>query len=232
MKRFLLLTVLLVTTIATAQVTVGPVPDYILCDDVSNDGTELFDLTFWDATAIGNQSPATHSATYFSSQFDAVNNLNQLPMANYSNVTNPELIFIRVDDNATGNFNITTGNLIVETLPVVNNLQTFTYCGSITATGEVQVDLYDIEPFMSNGQNNLLFTYFLSQQDADSNSNPLSTTFIHQANSPVDLFIRVQTSLNCHIVINVVAILTDCNQNTQVVDLEECEDQNNTTCLI
>ncbi|GAK89275.1 hypothetical protein JCM19297_1103 [Nonlabens ulvanivorans] len=231
MKRFLLLTVLLVTTIATAQVSVGPVPDYILCDDVSNDGTELFDLTFWDATAIGNQSPATHSATYFSSQFDAVNNLNQLPMANYSNVTNPELIFIRVDDNATGNFNVTTGNLIVETLPVVNNLQTFTYCGSITATGEVQVDLYDIEPFMSNGQNNLLFTYFLSQQDADSNSNPLSTTFIHQANSPVDLFIRVQTSLNCHIVINVVAILTDCNQNSQVIDLEECEDQNNSACF-
>ncbi|PQJ32236.1 cell surface protein [Nonlabens arenilitoris] len=231
MKRILLLTVLLLTTIATAQVTAGPVPDYILCDDVSNDGTELFDLTFWDATAIGNQSPATHSATYFSSQFDAVNNLNQLPMANYSNVTNPELIFIRVDDNATGNFNITTGNLIVETLPVVNNLQSFTYCGSITATGEVQVDLYDIEPFMSNGQNNLLFTYFLSQQDADSNSNPLSTTFIHQANSPVDLFIRVQTSLNCHIVINVVAILTDCNQNTQVVDLEECEDQNNSACF-
>jgi uncharacterized repeat protein (TIGR01451 family) len=232
MKKLLFLLALLLTTVGTAQVTAGPVPDYIVCDDVSADGTELFDLTFWDVTALGNQNPATYTVAYFSSQFDAVNNLNPLSPANYSNSTNPQLIFIRVNDTNTGSFNITTGNLIVEALPIVNNLQNFTYCGALTATGEVQVDLFDIEPFLSNGQNNLLFTYFLSQQDAATNFNPLSTTFIFQANIPVDLFIRVQTSTDCFEVINVFATLTNCNQASQLLELEACIDPvNNNACF-
>lgn len=232
MKKLLLFSSLLFTSILTAQVTAGPVPDYIICDDVTNDGIEQFDLRFWDAVALGNQDPVTHTVTYFSSQFDAVNNLNPLPASSYTNTTNPQLIFIRVDDVSSGNFNLTTSNLIVESLPVVNNLQTFTYCGTVTATGEIQVDLYDVEPFLANGQNNLLFTYFLSQQEANNNANPLSTSFISQANVPTDLFIRVQTSTNCFEVINLVATLTNCNQTSQVVDLESCIDSiNNNVCF-
>ncbi|AGC75172.1 putative secreted protein (Por secretion system target) [Nonlabens dokdonensis] len=232
MKQFLLLVLLLITTAVTAQVTAGPVPDYIVCDDFSNDGFEIFDLTVLNSTALGNQDPAAHTVTYFSSQFDAVNNLNPLIPSNYTNLTNPQLIFIRVSENATGNFDITTSNLIVEAVPLVNSLQTYTYCGSITATGEIQVDLFEVEPILSNGQSNLLFTYFLSQQDAVTNSNPLSTTFIYQANTPVDLFIRVQTTTNCFEVINMVATLTSCNQNPQLINLESCTDQvNNNACF-
>ncbi len=230
MKRILLLLAFFISLISTAQVTAGPVPDYVICDDPSNDGVEIFDLSVWDALAIGNQDPATHTVSYFESQFDAVNNLNPLNNT-FSNVTNPQLIFVRVDNTSIGNFNLTTSNLIVEALPVVNNPQTFTYCGTVTATGQIQVDLYDIEPIMANGQSNLLFTYFLSQQDADMNANPLSTTFIANANTPIDLFIRIQTSLNCFEVINVVAILTNCNQSSQVVDLEQCGDPNNLACF-
>ena len=232
MKHLLLLTALLLVTITTAQVTAGPVPDYIICDDPSNDGIEVFDLTNLNAAALGNQDPTAFTVTYYASQFDAVNNVNPLVASNYTNTTNPQLIFIRVIDNATGNFNITSSNLIVEALPIVNNPQTYTYCGTITATGEIQVDLFDIEPFLSNGQNNLLFTYFLSQQDASTNSNPLSTTFISQANSPIDLFIRVQTSTSCFEVINVVVLLTNCNQNLRLIDLESCTDLiNNSACF-
>ncbi|WP_438968710.1 T9SS type A sorting domain-containing protein [Nonlabens sp.] len=228
----ILLILLLFTAAVKAQVTAGPVPDYILCDDFSNDGIEQFDLNFWDATAIGNQDPATHTVAYFSSQFDAVNDLNALTPSNFLNTVNPQLIFIRVNDTTTGNFNITTSNLIVEALPIVNNPQVFTYCGSITATGEIQVDLFEIEPFLANGQNNLLFTYFTSQQDADTNSNPLSTTFTSLANSPIDLFIRVQTSTNCFEVINIVATLTNCNQVSQLTDLAACMDEvSNNACF-
>jgi len=230
MKRVLLLVVFFISLISTAQVTAGPVPDYVLCDDPSNDGVENFDLNFWNATALGNQNPATHTVSYFESQFDAVNNLNPLN-SNFTNFVNPQLIFIRVDDTSTGNFNLTTGNLVVESLPVINNPQTYTFCGTVTATGQIQVDLFQIEPFLTNGQNNILFTYFLSQQDADTNSNPLSTTFIADANIPIDLFIRAQTTLNCFEVINVVAILTTCNQFSQVVDLQQCADSGTTTCF-
>ena len=54
MKHLLLLTALLLVTITTAQVTAGPVPDYIICDDPSNDGIEVFDLTNLNAAALGN----------------------------------------------------------------------------------------------------------------------------------------------------------------------------------
>ncbi len=232
MKQILLILGLLFTTVITAQVTAGPVPDYILCDDFSNDGIEVFDLTVLNAAALGNQSPSTHTVTYYSSQFDAVNNVNPLPASNYTNVTNPQSIFIRVSENNTGNFNITTTNLIIEALPVVNNPQTYSYCGTVTPIGEIQVDLFDIEPLLSNGQNNLLFTYFLTQQDAFANSNPLSTSFSFQANVAIDLFIRVQTSTNCFEILNVVVFLTSCNQASQLQDLESCTDQvNNTACF-
>lgn len=230
MKRFLLLTALLFTAFSYAQVSAGPLPDFVLCDDPSNDGIEAFDLSVWDGPAIGNQNPASHSVSYFLSQFDALNNVNALP-SSFTNTTNPQVIFVRVNELSTGSFNITTGNLVVESVPVMNNPQTFTFCGTVTATGEIQVDLFEIEPVLSAGQSNLLYTYFASQQNADTNSNPLSTTFIGPANTPIDLFIRSQTSNNCFEVINVVAFLVDCGQSSQVVDLETCEVQGGSTCF-
>ncbi|WP_438963151.1 L-type lectin-domain containing protein, partial [Nonlabens sp.] len=45
--------------------------EYRLCDDLTNDGTALFDLTTKDAEVLGTQNPADFNIEYFTSQADA-----------------------------------------------------------------------------------------------------------------------------------------------------------------
>ncbi|MGJ8684554.1 MAG: T9SS type A sorting domain-containing protein [Nonlabens sp.] len=230
MKRFLLLAVFLFTTVISAQISAGPVSDYLVCDDPSNDGIENFDLSVWDAQAIGNQNPASLVVSYFLTQADADNNTGMLP-TNFTNTINPQDIFVRVEDLSTNAFATTIGTLTVDSIPIVNNPQVYTFCGVMNAAGLVTVDVSQIEPVLLNGQTGYSVTYHFSQQDADSGLFPLIGNLTQPANSAVDIFIRIESSALCYTVINVVGQFVDCGNQSQVADLQACEDPNNSACF-
>ena len=86
-----------------AQAT-SPSNPYVVCDDnveTDNDPTNdsvLFDLTTQDAFVLNGQNSSNYIVSYFASQLDADQNLNELPSF-YPNVINPQVIFARVDNN-------------------------------------------------------------------------------------------------------------------------------------
>ncbi|HEX8270916.1 MAG TPA: T9SS type B sorting domain-containing protein [Flavobacterium sp.] len=66
------------------------------CDDHGNDGSEIFDLSSQDEEILGTQLTG-FQVTYHLSQSDADLGSNALP-ANYSNTSNPQMIFARVEN--------------------------------------------------------------------------------------------------------------------------------------
>ncbi|HEY0046335.1 MAG TPA: T9SS type B sorting domain-containing protein [Flavobacterium sp.] len=54
--------------------------DIVACDDISNDGTEIIDLTQQNAAILGMQAAANFTITYHLSQTDANSGLNTLPL--------------------------------------------------------------------------------------------------------------------------------------------------------
>ena len=71
--------------------------DMIVCDDISGDGFESFDLNSQTATILNGQTGV--SLTYHPTQADADANSNALGSP-YTNISNPQTIFVRVENDS------------------------------------------------------------------------------------------------------------------------------------
>lgn len=125
----LLLTLFLALAAITghAQATAYPVPDLNQC------GYEIFDLTAQNATALGNQDPEIFFINYFTTEADAQANANAIanPTA-FVPVAQPETVYLSVTNATTGDFDITSFELIVSQGPNVGFFNDVTACQSYT----------------------------------------------------------------------------------------------------
>ena len=117
MKKLLLPYLLFLNAFCFAQVANGP-QNLEVCDD-NNDGFVTFDLSVLDAPIIGAQDPANITLSYYLTQVDAETNSSPIPIY-FTNTTNPQTIYARVEDISTGNYATTTINLSVNPLPIAN----------------------------------------------------------------------------------------------------------------
>lgn len=86
--------------IVIADLPVANTPKMLtVCDD-NNDGIAQFNLSNNTAVILGNQSNTTKRVTYFASESDASSNINALNVTGYSNISNPQTIYARVEDIA------------------------------------------------------------------------------------------------------------------------------------
>ncbi len=82
-----------------------------VCDDISGDGVETFDLNSKNAEIIGNQTNV--SISYYLTRVDAEVNVNPL-LLSFTNYANPFTLYVRVQNDFTGCFVITTLDLYVK----------------------------------------------------------------------------------------------------------------------
>jgi gliding motility-associated-like protein len=93
-------------TIVNFTILVNPLPeviavtDFIACE-LFNDGFYDFDVTMKDAEVLNGQDPALFTVTYHVNQQDADDVMNAL-VSPYTNVTNPQQIFVAITNNDTG----------------------------------------------------------------------------------------------------------------------------------
>ncbi|WP_028873240.1 T9SS type B sorting domain-containing protein, partial [Psychroserpens burtonensis] len=93
-------------TIVNFTLIVNPLPeviavtDFIACE-LFNDGFYDFDVTMKDAEVLNGQDPALFTVTYHVNQQDADDVMNAL-VSPYTNVTNPQQIFVAITNNDTG----------------------------------------------------------------------------------------------------------------------------------
>ncbi|RMB59416.1 hypothetical protein EAX61_07460 [Dokdonia sinensis] len=170
----------------------APPQDFIVCDDASNDGVEIFDFTSNATLAIGDQTNVT--LTYHFTQEDADNGVNPInnPEA-FENSENPQDIFIRLELYAdTSCFASVPFMLEVIPLPIIEALDNTEVCDDESNDGVAIFDLTFQNETILNGQSEVIITFHLSEEDALSGENPIADPETYEnIASPQIIYVRL-----------------------------------------
>jgi hypothetical protein len=164
----------------------NPLTDYELCDDLSGDGIEVFDLTTKDAEAEAAVAAGNYSISYYYSTTDAQNNTNAITTP-ISNTTNPQTIYVRIIDIDTGCLAFTSFNLIVNELPNIVTPTPMEVCDNTPIDGSTIFDLSLADVEITQGDGSLSVTYHYTQIDADAGINAIPQPYV---NTNPNLFIN------------------------------------------
>lgn len=226
MKTILLLCCLFFIVFSQAQ-TANPANPLLICEQ-NSDGYATFDLTTAILQILGTQNPANYNVSFHESTVDASNGINLPNPSSYNNV-NPfnQTIYTRVEELTTGNFAISSLDLIVGETP-----ETYpggiVVCDDATLDGFTNLDLTQSESAILGSQNpsDFTITYYLSQSDAQNGTNSIAipSNFTNTSN-PQTIYVRVTDIFtSCFstssFLVNVMdcsanpATLTVCEQNT------------------
>ena len=189
-KQLLLICFVLLNSIIFGQTLSQPSQFNSVCDD-NNDGFALFYMQEISFEIMGNSQPnllVTHHLT----ESDATTGINPLPN-DYTNVTNPQLIFARVVDTQTSQVQIVSYNLTVNVTPLSS---AFTFQGCDTDvlndgfTVFPQLSFYD-DNFNQGGQYST--SYYFNSFDAQNGTNAIPSDLPFQNITPQMqlLFVRV-----------------------------------------
>jgi len=171
--------------------------DLEFCDDLSADGTEVFDLTVNEADILGSQSPVDFTVGYFNTQMQAEDNMDPItdPTAYVGGPS--ETIFVRVsnavDDTC---FVIGTFNIDVLAAPSIGTGMDITECDDSPIDNALSsFDFTVNDSAVLNGQSASEFTvtYYTSQSDADNDNNPITATSTVTAGT---IYARITSNVN------------------------------------
>ncbi|WP_045468464.1 T9SS type B sorting domain-containing protein [Winogradskyella sp. PG-2] len=176
-------------TISSTQSS-DPISNYELCDDLSNDGIETFDLSTKDGEVLASVPSSTYTISYHHSDLEAQNGLNAITNP-IQNITSPQLIYTRIEDTINGCLAFSTISLIVNPLPTIIDPTPLLVCDDQEADGFTTIDLSVKDDEITNGQINLVVTYHSSSTDAASGSNALPMPYVN-TNINEQVFVSVR----------------------------------------
>ena len=151
-------------------------------------GTAVFDLTEREDEILDGQDPLVFVVTYYETLADAQAGTGAIatPTA-YQNTSNPQTVYFRIsgsqnDCSVTGSF-----ELQVEEPPVANQPVPFTKCDDLgEPNDEIAVfDLTTKDVEISGGGAGLDVSYYLTQQDAQDGTDPITPATAHVNQDPV-----------------------------------------------
>lgn len=164
-----------------------------LCD-LQNDSIESVDLTTAIPQIIGSQSPTGLSVTFHLTMADA--QMGTSPLLNTFSVSMSITLYSRVEDVGSGNFAVSTLDLILNPIPTISNPNDLSVM-DMDLNGLSIFDLSVNEPIILGSLNPLDFTvsYFESFQDANNNTNPITTLSSYQSiTNPQTIYARVENN--------------------------------------
>src|SRR5690606_3038788 len=146
----------------------------ILCD-YNNNGTAIFDLTLSEPEIFANiPDPSGYQVSYYQTQADANSGSNPIPDPTaYVNLSNPQTIYIVVEDINNGCQSQTTLELIVADLPEITFPFELELCDYNNPGDEIEAfNLTALIPEITNGNNGLIVSFHESHTEAHSGDNP------------------------------------------------------------
>jgi len=206
----------------------NPIDNQVLCDDPSNDGAEVFDLTSQEATVLGTQDATVYNITYYIAQSDAENSSNAIPNPSaYSNIINPQTIHVRVEDPLYPEcYGYTSFDIIVNEAPAVIVPTTLFVCDD-DADGFAAFMLSDKNTEILNGQTGLIVSYYPTLTDAEDATNALTEPYTNTTVTTETVFVRLEnTTTGCY---NTTTLDLEVSVNPVAVTptaLEVCDDDN------
>ncbi|WP_353777473.1 choice-of-anchor L domain-containing protein, partial [Winogradskyella sp. 3972H.M.0a.05] len=168
-------------------------------ESCSTGPTALFNLTDSDAQVLGAQDPAAFTVTYHLTQQEADDDTGALASP-YTNVSNPQTIYVRVEDNVTGCHATTAFNLVISAPSHTADSVDIIECSN---DGSGQAD-FDLDAHNSNvlgtqDPSEFNVSYHNTEDDANNNVNPLSSPY---TSSGETVYVRVETVgfADCYVV--------------------------------
>ncbi|MEO6346910.1 MAG: T9SS type B sorting domain-containing protein, partial [Aquaticitalea sp.] len=174
-------------------------PNMVNCDATT---TSNFDFTTQDAAILDTQDPLVYRAHYFSSLQDATDNINEI-IGLYSNTSNPQKIFVRIDNVSNANcFDTTSFTIQVYVAPIVTTIQDVIVCdqdfNGNAMDGFTTLDLSSYTGDILGNQDGSLYsiTYHNSLVDANSGDNPLPSSYTNTTAYSENIFVRIENNVN------------------------------------
>ncbi len=210
---------------------VNPLPDFVVptplevCDDNVVDGITAIDLTLKNQEISGGNTD--YAVTYYPTQLDAESETNPLPPI-YTNMSNPEVIFVRIEDINTGCYQTTTLTLEVQEAPVAFVPQPLYFCDD-DSDGFGEFMLTDVDNEVTGGAGGLSVTYHETFVNADLGVDAIDTSVLY--NNIVawnqTVYVRVESATiatDCETIVELQLIVEPTPQIEDPTPLEECDD--------
>jgi hypothetical protein len=172
------------------------VPVFALCDDVILDGFTEFDLNTQNATIVAGNTDL--SVTYYGTQADADLADNPL-LIPYTNTVNPEIIYVRVEDDLEGCYGVFAMELQVIS-PIAIVPDPLEYCDPDNdGFGEFTLTDADSQITGGNPSGNLQVTYHYLLEDAQNGVNPLASPYLNDVPFTQIVYVRLlDESTGCY----------------------------------
>ncbi len=218
------------------QIEIVPLPELTAidniesCDDLTDDGVEIFDLRTNESTLISNVGNTNLTITYHDSQNDA--NTGQFPLPTmYENTASTETIFVRVVDNDTTCASTTSFDIIVLPIPSIGNPLTLEECDA-TGAMEASFTLSENTSRIIDGQSDVSVTYFESRALAIAGGAGLDDSNYENTRNPQSIFYRIENnSTQCFNVGEFQIEAVDAPDAFMPSALEQCDSGNGTTTI-
>lgn len=214
-----------------AQPVYNVVDDMVVCDDVTNDGVDIFDLNSQEVGILNGQDPALFNVEFYETLADAQSGTNAIiDEANYQNTSSPQTIYVRIVNSVNSLCDDSTGSfqLVVNALAIANPLPDVEVCDdpSNDGLGGFQFDAYTAQVLQAQDPLMFIVSYHESQADADSGANPLSTTSYTNISNPQTIYVRVESLENvlCTASTTFNLIINESPTITGAPDLTLCDD--------
>ncbi|MDB9720489.1 choice-of-anchor L domain-containing protein [Winogradskyella sp.] len=196
-----------------------------VCDDGVPDGFTAIDLSLKNIEISANNPD--YAVSYYLTQADAIAELNPLPIP-YTNIANPQTIFVRVEDITTGCFATTVLDLDVQQAPVANVPQALRYCDPDN-DGFGVFDLTIVDNEITGGVGGLSVTYHETPTDAALGVVAIDTSIDYNNIVAFNQFLyaRVESATiatDCATIVPLELIVEDTPQLVAPTPLEICDD--------
>lgn len=178
----------------------NPLSDIVVCDNTGTDGFFDFDFTDKNTEALLTQSATQFSVHYYETLDDANAGENEITFP-YTNTSNPQTIFTRVDNNDNPNcFDVTSFQLEVFDRPQIESLNTIEFCDNIgnRMDGIANINLEDLIPTILGQQDETKtsITFHPSQDDATDNTLNLPLAYTNTSAFSETIFVRIENTSN------------------------------------
>ena len=160
-----------------------------------NSANPTFDLSDNNTLILGTQDPLDYNITYHNTPEDAQNDLAPiLTFTNYAPISNPESIYVRIEDALTESCFLTSSfNLILSDGPPISDVGDLVLCDDVTNDGiaEFNLEVQNADILGTLNSDNYIVTYYTTYEDATLPQNSLPNLY----NSVTDqaIYVRIDT---------------------------------------
>ena len=178
------------------------VTDILECDD-NNDGVITINLNqTTDTELLNGQLTTNYTVKYYESQIKADTDTDALAMP-YQNISNPQTLFARIENNSNrACYDTTSFLLTVFDTPIANTVTNTIFCDDYIdgdgTNGKKITNLQAFDTDVLESQDPLKFrvSYYQSQTDADTKTNPHPNLYYNAIPFTEEVFVRIETILN------------------------------------